>query len=140
MKKYLILISVSLIFISGIIRHDVDESEYTKLANQPEFDCVGLIIRNIDSMESGGSCVAINKRFILTAAHVLFDVEVREDTMVLDGNTWVVYNPVASSLMDVKKLGVKLKDKVYTAKSIRVHSMYNDTSGNYDYYRIERRY
>ena len=69
---------IFLTFFSGIIRHDVDEKIYLKLAAQKQFDCVGRIYK--DTLASG-SCVLISDRFVLSAAHVFIDSDTRPDTL-----------------------------------------------------------
>jgi hypothetical protein len=54
----------------GIVRrHDVDDSQYTNLANQPQFAAVGMVV--ITGSVAGSGTVIANGRWVLTAAHVV---------------------------------------------------------------------
>ena len=108
-RKTIILTScilTQLIFFSGIIRHDVKEEKYLKLAQQKQFDCVGQIYK--DTMKSG-SCVLIGDRFVLSAAHVFIDSETRPDTMAFNGQKVVVYVTHNHRVTDVTKLYLVFK-------------------------------
>ena len=104
---------VFLTFVSGIIRHDVPEKKYLKLGKQKQFGCVG---------ETGrGSCVLINERYVLSAAHCFIDSDTRPDTLdtMLDGKkvSLVVYVPVSPRVTDFSKVyatfnGRKVKVRV----------------------------
>ena len=71
-NKWGILITLGLtplFFLStryGTIRNDVKKENYIDYANQSQFNCVGTIIIESRAM---GSCVLIDKDWIITAAH-----------------------------------------------------------------------
>lgn len=77
---------------SGVFRHDVSRKKYLELAKQPQFACVGLILK--DQLYPQGSCVAIGGRYLLSAAHCFIDHDFRKDTVVIDGKQWVVNQPI----------------------------------------------
>lgn len=71
MKFYSAFIKMTLLAgcvfsLSGIMRHDVSKQDYLDLAAEPQFDCVGIIM---SEEQTGGSCVLIAPRYVLTAAH-----------------------------------------------------------------------
>lgn len=62
-------ISPEMLF-DGAIRHDVPDEKYLEMAHQPQFDSVGLIIKDD---KPNASAVLINTTWALTAGHVVFD-------------------------------------------------------------------
>jgi secreted trypsin-like serine protease len=117
---------LSLVFIvsfSGIIRHDVDEKKYVKLARAKQFNCVGQIF--IDSI-AGGSCVLINNRFILSAAHCFIDSDTREDSMEMNGHPIVTFIPYNQRVTDTSKLYVIFKEQKVRIKNLMIHPNYFD--------------
>ncbi len=65
--RYGLLSATFITFFCGIYRHDVDKQAYRNLAMQPQFDCVGQVFKN---GKSHGTAELINKRYVLSAAHV----------------------------------------------------------------------
>lgn len=90
------------ISVAGIIRHDVPEKKYLQLGKQKQFDCVGQLAR-VDTtghVVPEGSCVLVNQRYVLSAAHCFIDTDTREDTLdtMIDGKKaqmiwYVQHNP-----------------------------------------------
>lgn len=120
-----------LTFFSGIIRHDVDEKEYLKLAADKQFDCVGRIFK--DSSESG-SCVLINDRFVLSAAHIFIDSDTRSDTIEFNGQTAVIYVNSNTRVTDISNLYLILNEQKVKVRNLWLHPHYLDslTKGSCD--------
>lgn len=55
---------------AGIYRHDVPLKKYTDLANEPQFDCVGQVYIQEDTLRFSASCVLIADQYVLSARHV----------------------------------------------------------------------
>lgn len=120
-----------LIFFSGIIRHDVDEKAYLKLAVQKQFDCVGQVYK--DTTPSG-SCVLISNRYVLSAAHVFIDSDTRPDTLEFNGQTIVTYVTYNHRVTEVSNVFIVLKGQKVKVKNIWLHPYYLDslTKGSCD--------
>ena len=127
---------VLIVLTSGIIRHDVSEKEYLKLANEKQFDGVGQVY--IDT-SSRGSCVLINERFLLSAAHVFIESDYRQDTIMYEGQKIVAFNPYNNHLVDVIKVSILLKGQKLKVKRITLHPNYldKDSEGSCDLALIE---
>lgn len=121
---------------SGIIRHDVDEKEYLKLAEETQFDCVGRIFKDTSA---SGSCVLISNRFVLSAAHVFIDTDTRPDTMEINGQTITVFTPYNERVTDVNKLTLVFNGQKVKVKKLTLHPNYLDslTKGSCDIALIE---
>lgn len=124
---------VSFFSFFGIMRHDVDEQKYKDLANEKQFDCVGKLF--IDSTFNG-SCVLISKKYILTAAHIFIESDIKPDTVVNNGNIEVYFKRVNLRELDLKKSTVTvdfngIKRKV---KKLLLHPNYSGSNitGTYD--------
>jgi len=113
--------SLFILFFSGIYRHDVDVQAYLDLGQQPQFRCVGQIFV---SNEPGGSCVLIQERFVLTAAHVLIKGETKADTIIYDGTEAVIFTEAESTVLHPEVLSVKFGDKQIGVKRIILHPYY----------------
>lgn len=120
-KRIVFCCVLFVIFFSGIYRHDVDVQAYLDLAQQPQFDCVGLIFT---SDEPGGSCVLIHERFVLTAAHVLIKGETAADTIVYDDTEAVVYTENESIVLHPEVLSIKFGTRQVGVKRILLHPYY----------------
>ena len=107
-KYYLFLLLI--LFSSGIIRHDIDEKLYVELANQPQFNCVGILSKD---NKKGGSCVLISKNKIITAAHCFIEK---------DNN-----KPI-----DVKKYAVTFGNNEYKIKNILVHPYFFEPQNKFN--------
>ena len=134
MKKKIILISIILIgFISysGVIRHDVSEEKYVKLANQPQFDCVGQIHQTGE--DGGGSCVLITSKHILTAAHIFVESDEKTDTTIdIQGKQVDTYVSVNKRVADLSNYRIQIGDKKFKGKELTLHPNYFESEGNYD--------
>lgn len=130
--KNLILSSIAfLTFFSGIIRHDINEKEYMKLATEKQFDCVGQVCKDTSS---SGSCVLISDRFVLSAAHVFIDSDTHPDTLNLNGHTIVAYVPCNHRVTDISDLILVFKGQKVKVKNLWLHPHYLDslTKGSCD--------
>jgi hypothetical protein len=125
-----------LLFSSGIIRHDVSEDKYKNLAKEKQFDCVGQIYQDTTVK---GSCVLINSRFALSAAHVFIDSEVRNDTVQMNGESVINFVPVNERVSDVHSIFVVINGQKIRAKKMLIHPNYRDslTKGSCDLALIE---
>jgi secreted trypsin-like serine protease len=133
---FIFCILAFLAFFSGIIRHDVKEARYLKLAQQKQFDCVGQIFK--DTTVSG-SCVLISDRFVLSAAHIFIDCDTRPDTIQLNGQTIIAYVSYNERVTDISKLYVLFNGHRVRAKKLLIHPNYSDslTKGTCDIALIE---
>lgn len=114
-----------LTFFSGIIRHDVKEEEYLKLANQKQFDCVGRVYNDSTAI---GSCVLIADRYVLSAAHVFIErVGTSYDTTKVDGQ--VIISPVLYSKreLDITKMYFVFNGLRIKGKRLLIHPKYLDS-------------
>lgn len=125
-----------IIFFSGIIRHDVNEDKHQNLAKEKQFHCVGQIYQDTTAK---GSCVLINNRFVLSAAHVFIDSEIRNDTAQINGETMINYIPVNERKIDVIDMFVIINGQKVKASRIIIHPDYLDslTEGSCDLALIE---
>jgi secreted trypsin-like serine protease len=130
--KFSTLCSIAfLTFFSGIIRHDIDEKEYLKLATESQFDCVGQVFKDTTTR---GSCVLISDRFVLSAAHVFIDSDTRTDTMNFNGQTAVVYVPYNHRVTNISGISLAFKGQKVKIKHLWLHPSYLDnlTKGSCD--------
>ena len=120
-----------LLFFSGIIRDDVKEEKYLKLAQQKQFDCVGQVFK--DTVPAG-SCVLISDRFVLSAAHVFIVNDHRLDTIMYNGLTMIINKPINSRTGDITTYFFSFKGKRYQGKSLKLYPISFDslTKGNCD--------
>lgn len=121
-KPFTIVLSLCLftLFFNGIIRHDVNEEEYLKLGKQQQFDCVAQIYRNSDPKGSG---VLIKEKYILTAAHIAVESEIKEDTIVQNNMVLTVFQPFNEHI-DKANLFVEINGQRIKAKNVIVHPGY----------------
>lgn len=132
MKRLTILAASALaflIFFSGIIRDDVKEEKYLKLARQKQFDCVGQVFRDT---AAAGSCVLISDRFVLSAAHVFIETDYRLDTIVHNGRSIIVNKAINPRTADITTYFFSFKGKRYQGKSLKLYPISFDsiTKGN----------
>lgn len=125
-----------LTYFSGIVRHDVDENDYLKLAAEKQFECVGRVY--IDTSTSG-SCVLISNRFVLSAAHVFIDSDTRPDTMEFNEQTVIVDTPFNERVTDENILTLVFNGQKVKVKKLTLHPDYLDslTKGSCDLALIE---
>lgn len=116
---------IVLLFFCGIIRHDVDEKDYAKLASQKQFDGVGEVFINNEFV---GSCVWIRDRFALSAAHLFIAHDFKKDTLRMDGHKIVVNVPVNPRLVSPVNVHLRIRGKKFVLKKINIHPTYLDTS------------
>lgn len=116
--------AIFVLFFSGIIRHDVDESAYIKLAAEKQFDVIGQVF--IDTVFSG-SAVLINEKYILSAAHVFIESDYRVDTILYNGQTVVTNQPYNDHLVDFKKVSILIKGEKHLIKKIHLNPNYLDS-------------
>jgi len=113
-----------LTFFSGIIRHDVDEKKYLKLAAKKQFDCVGQIYRDTSAT---GSCVLISDRFVLSAAHIFIESDTRADTIEHDGQTIVASSSFHYRQADISNLYLVFKGQRVKVKTLWLHPHFLDS-------------
>lgn len=137
MKRFIgkiLFLTILITFFSGVIRHDVNLEEHLELAQEKQFDCVGRIYK--DTLASG-SCVLINERFVLTAAHVFIDSEQRPDTVQIDGQKVILFTPYNHRVTNESKIKVEFNGKKVEVKKLTLHPDYDLTKGGHDIAIIE---
>jgi hypothetical protein len=111
-----------LLLVSGIFRHDVPEQEYLNLAKEPQFDCVVPIFKGKESIGSG---ILISDRYVLSAAHIMIESDIRKQRVKLEsGETAIIYQPVNEHVMKATALRIVLKGKRYKAKRLVIYPDY----------------
>lgn len=117
-------IALSILFLfPGIIRHDVPESAYLELGQQKQFECVGQIWHGDTPM---GSCVLVQEKYVLTAAHVLITSDTRADTVVYNGQRMVTYTPINERVVGADEIRVQLNDQFFPVSALLLHPNYRD--------------
>ncbi|MBL7933006.1 MAG: trypsin-like serine protease [Bacteroidia bacterium] len=113
------------LFFCGIIRHDVDEMQYTMLASEKQFNGVGEVLCN---NQFNGSCVWIRDRYVLSAAHVFLEYDYKKDTIKMNGRKAVINKPVNRRLISPTKVELVIKGKKHRVRKITMHPTYLDTT------------
>lgn len=116
-----------ILFFCGIIRHDVDESAYTKLAAQSQFNGVGEVYCK---GEFKGSCVWIRDRYVLSAAHVFMEHDFKKDTLRSEGRKLIVNTPVNPRVVNPTDVFLSINGKKLRVKKITMHPSYLDTAND----------
>lgn len=132
--KYKIILFTGLgffLFLGGIIRHDVAEEKYLLLAQETQFDCVGQIFIDTSAI---GTCILIDNKYVLTAAHCLTICDVKKDILMKGGQKITYYLPYNYRTADVTNLVFKFNGVEVKAKSITMHPIYDDSSKMGGYY------
>lgn len=125
--KALLIAAVGFFALSGVTRHDTDESEYLALAKQTQFDCVGKII-GVDGV--GGTCVLIGERYVLTAAHVFVESDVTTDTIFYNGQTVIANRPVNQRVGAPKNYQCSFGSGDISVHAITLHPSYQLENGS----------
>jgi hypothetical protein len=114
---------LTILLTAGIIRHDVSEEDYLSLAAEKQFDVVGQVF--IDE-EATGSCVLIDDRYVLSAAHVFISSDYQVDTIMYNGNPMVTYTPKNQRPVNPAKVSLAFNGKNYGVRRIILHPAYTD--------------
>lgn len=126
-----------------IIRHDVPENKYAKLAMEKRFDCVGYFYEGdgkTPSESGGGSCVLITPKYILSAAHCFIDYDTKKVVSKLNGKTLTSFQPYNERIARPEEFTFIFNNKQYRAKNIILHPRYfvdSTENGAYDIALIE---
>lgn len=132
-----VLLATSVAVFAGVYRHDVAAKKYRALAAQQQFDCVGRVMTGREKHR--GTCVLISDRYVLTAAHLFIESDVRNDTMYLakdgrrtdtlekGGSTLISYVPVNKRVGDAKNYSVLINGKYYQARWVIIYPTYLDS-------------
>jgi secreted trypsin-like serine protease len=137
MKKIGLLIGATVTFMllfAGIMRDDVSEEKYLKLGAQKQFDCVGQLFKN---GKTAGSAVLISKRYVITAAHCLYNYTTVPDTMMINKQKAVIYRTTAAKVAPLQEFLFRFGGKVYQAKTIKIYTDYDWQKSIYDLALIE---
>jgi hypothetical protein len=72
------------------------------LGSLKQFECVGEVV--VDSIsKTGGSCVLVDKKFALSAAHVLAEFEFNPNTIKMNGQRMIVNVASNPKVADISK-------------------------------------
>ncbi len=121
------MISINIAF-CGVYRADVDVNELIELANQDKFDCVGQVKWKVT--QTGGSCIAISDHIVLTNAHVLQETKTEPDTLEMNGQMVIVYEPISERWGNPEELQLNMAGKIYDIDRIVIHPDYLDSNIN----------
>lgn len=127
------MVAFMLLF-AGIMRDDVSEEKYLKLGAQKQFACVGQLFKN---GKATGSAVLVGKRYVITAAHCLYNYTTTPDTMMINKQKAVFYRTTAAKVAPLSEFLLRFGGKVYQAKSIKIYSDYDWQKSIYDLALIE---
>ena len=111
----LFCLSALIILTSGIIRHDVDKSEYIKLAAQTQFDCVGALTHDGVIKASG---VLIDEYYVLTAAHIFIESIPGGDSGIKSKHN---NNPITRRIGDLSSTAFVFNDQSHEIEEVTVH-------------------
>lgn len=127
----LLLLTISPVLISGIIRHDVDKEKYIELAKGEEFKSVGELWINTCF---SGSAVLISDKYVLSAAHTVIESDTRIDTINNNGLIFYANVPINHRVVNSKSLFIKFGGKRFAVEEIIVHPKYlaNIDRGEFD--------
>lgn len=113
-------IGMFLLFFNGITRHDVSEDNYLAFAKEKQFDCIVPVFRDTASIGSG---VLISDRHVLTAAHIIVESDIKEDTIVQNNNTLILYQPYNVRL-DTSNINIIINGQKIRTKKVTPHPGY----------------
>lgn len=93
-----VLLFISLQGHAIIFRHDVSQSAFIELAKRAEFDCVGRVyLVKGDSNQLGGSCVLIDRQYVLSAKHVFnADLPKQDYKVEFNGVFYDIFNSIST--------------------------------------------
>ncbi|MFI5222249.1 MAG: hypothetical protein ACHQK8_07990 [Bacteroidia bacterium] len=131
LKQVIYFFILTLLLSSGIGRDDVPLSKYYEFANNPVFDCVGEMYYN---NEFSGTCVLIDKKFIITAGHnFFFDSKefIRDSIFLKELNVWRHRTYARYSYKGkIELFTIRFSGIDYKLKNIHLNETY--TNGRHD--------
>jgi len=110
---------------AGIYRHDRKESDYVALGAQAQFNCVGQVFHN---GKMGASCVLINSKHVLCAAHVFIEASYRQDTINNKDGQLILNTPYNQHVGNAADYSVVFNGKEYKCHKLTVYPGYLDTA------------
>lgn len=116
---YFILIIAFTLFFSGIIRNDVNPKKYKNLAREKKFQMVGRVVTN--NLFTIGTCVLINKKFVITSATSLLGYDYVRDSIYEFGIKKIVYKGINPRIIGRDSIKILMTEVVYKIKNIVVH-------------------
>ena len=84
----LVILTQSVGYSAGVIRHDRDGKEYDKLGQSAEFQSTCVYLSDFRRSQNKGCAVLISSRWAVTAAHVISrtgDVSTRDHRLIVGG-------------------------------------------------------
>ena len=140
MRNYYISIGsliTGLLFISGIGRDDIRLSKYYEFAKDSTFNCIGeLYYKN----EFQLSCILIDKKHILTAAHAFYhdSGSYHKDSMYEPAYKKWLYGEIPEKIVpgSADDFYVKFSGKKYKLKGFKIHDVYKNSKPYRDEYGI----
>ncbi len=125
-----LLISSFMIFTSSVINTKADLKKHQKIGNRTAFNCVAQIHFN-NKFKS--SCVLINKKYALTAAHILFERQFKQDTIYENGKMAIYNTPISEKLINPKDLRILVNNEIVLVNKIIIHPNFLESKNKYSY-------
>jgi len=96
-----------------------------RLAFQPQFDCVGVLnVIDNGNITNIGSCVLVETKYVISAAHCFFSNEYRDSSINLNGINIKMAIVTKTSLIEAKNLRVQFCGQDYKVDSIFLNPSY----------------
>ncbi|TAL69750.1 MAG: trypsin-like serine protease [Bacteroidetes bacterium] len=138
-----------------IYRHDKDSSDYLKLAQEEQFNCVGRMFKIInesdttdkwesrhakgDTLKPWCSCELISEQYVLSAAHCFTNLIKKDTTYIMDDGTKIdSYIVLGENQLPSSKFRFDLDGRLLEADTIILHSKYFslDVKGQWNNYDV----
>lgn len=114
---------------SGTYRHDKPIENYLALAKQPQFDCVGEVLRlENGNYGSAGSCVLIDSLHILSAAHCFEGADYKDTVVRIGGQDLRTKVATRKYARSVTEFAFLVNNRVLMARRLVLHPLFLQNS------------